>query len=161
MKKSQPKLLSFFYDKLSGADNFTLAELVASQVARESDIENVPDVQQIENLRLLAREFLQPTRDHWGKINITSGYRSRALNDVLRGANKRSYHLNGEAVDFVVSGKRLQDVYDWIVKHMRFTECFLERNASGKQWIHVAYSVTSLNQEFAVDNLVGDGEGVA
>lgn len=47
-----------------------------------------------------AVEIAQPWRDVIGPIRHTSGYRSPALNDALRGSNT-SQHLQGEAADSV------------------------------------------------------------
>ena len=79
--------------------NFTLAELCNSAAAKRFGINNNPDDKVIKNLELLAKNILQPIRDHFDKaIHIVSGYRSPGLNKKVGGASN-SQHLIGQAVD--------------------------------------------------------------
>ena len=59
--------------------NFSLKELTASQTADRKGIDNTPTEEHIENLKLLCENILQPTRDEWGIISVSSGYRSPEL----------------------------------------------------------------------------------
>ena len=43
--------------------NFTLNELTKSETATRLDIDNTPNDEQIESLRLLCENILQPVRD--------------------------------------------------------------------------------------------------
>ena len=47
--------------------NITLDELTKSQVAERKGINNNPNPQQIENLKALAINILQPVRSHFDK----------------------------------------------------------------------------------------------
>ena len=53
--------------------NFTLDELTKSQTAERKGINNNPSPKQIENLKALAVNILQPTRDEWSIISVASG----------------------------------------------------------------------------------------
>ena len=59
--------------------NFSLQELIKSDTAIRLDINNNPNSGQIEKLRLLCENILQPVRDHFGRVKVTSGFRSEAL----------------------------------------------------------------------------------
>ena len=59
--------------------NFTLQELIKSDTAIRLDINNNPNSGQIEKLRLLCENILQPVRDHFGRVKVTSGFRSEQL----------------------------------------------------------------------------------
>ncbi len=48
--------------------NFTLAELCNSAAAKRFGINNNPDDKVIKNLELLAKNILQPIRDHFDKL---------------------------------------------------------------------------------------------
>jgi zinc D-Ala-D-Ala carboxypeptidase len=48
--------------------NFTLKELVASQTADRKGINNNPNEDQINSLKLLCENVLQPVRDHLVKL---------------------------------------------------------------------------------------------
>lgn len=83
--------------------NFKLSEFVTSTTAQEKGIDNTPTPEIIENLRFLAG-LIQSIRDFSGPIQITSGYRSQALQDALiAGGNKNavdySAHTYGLAAD--------------------------------------------------------------
>lgn len=59
--------------------NFTLQELIKSDIAIRKGINNNPNAEQIEKLKLLCENILQPVRDRFGPVQITSGYRSSEL----------------------------------------------------------------------------------
>ena len=59
--------------------NFSLAELIKSDTAIRKGIDNNPNADQIEKLKLLCENILQPVRDHFGRVTVTSCYRSPEL----------------------------------------------------------------------------------
>ena len=62
-----------------GAPNFTYEEFLRSDTAQREGIQNIPDKDCVWcNMEYLAREVLQPVRDKFGPIRVTSGYRSAA-----------------------------------------------------------------------------------
>lgn len=85
--------------------NFTLEELTASDMAARRAIDNAPPPPMIATLRRVA-EALQATRDYLSAesgrdcpIVVSSGYRSRALNEAIGGSAK-SHHMLGAAADW-------------------------------------------------------------
>lgn len=83
--------------------HFELREFIASSKAKEHGIDNTPPEEAVENLRALCQHTLEPLREALGlPIIITSGYRCKALNQLLVYHSKRSQHMNGEAADFYV-----------------------------------------------------------
>jgi zinc D-Ala-D-Ala carboxypeptidase len=71
--------------------NFTLQELTKSDTAVRLGVDNNPNANQIEKLKLLCENILQPVRDHFGPVTITSGFRSPAL-CVRIGSSVNSQH---------------------------------------------------------------------
>ena len=65
------------------SNNFTLDELMATSTG----LINKPDdpVEVAVNLTRLAITLLQPIRDRWGPLQITSGFRSWAVNSAVGG----------------------------------------------------------------------------
>ena len=59
--------------------NFTLQELIKSDTAVRLGVDNNPNANQIEKLKLLCENILQPVRDHFGPVTVTSGFRSPDL----------------------------------------------------------------------------------
>lgn len=94
--------------------HFSLKEMTDSQTAVKYGIANVPSEQEIENLRRLCQGTLEPLREALQlPVVITSGFRTKALNDKLAHSSERSQHMQGQAADFYVgqspvSGSRFQ-----------------------------------------------------
>ena len=66
--------------------NFSLHELTKSDTALRNDLDNTPDEEATENLRLLCEKVLQPVRDHFGKgVKVNSGFRAPARCPAVRG----------------------------------------------------------------------------
>ena len=87
------------------SEHFMLSEFTRSSTAERLGICNELDPfypthkDIIANLRNLCEQVLEPLRAYVRQpIIISSGYRSPALNQALRGA-PRSQHLTGEAAD--------------------------------------------------------------
>lgn len=80
-------------------ENFTLEELCHSNTAVAKGLENIPNASQVENLKSLAINLLQPVRDLYGKpMIINSGFRSQEVNKAVNGS-PTSDHMNGKAAD--------------------------------------------------------------
>ena len=86
--------------------HFTLAEMCESQTAKKHGIANIPSSEAVANMRRLCEGCLEPLREALGlPIIITSGYRTKALNDKLAHSSERSQHVLGQAADFYITGQ--------------------------------------------------------
>jgi zinc D-Ala-D-Ala carboxypeptidase len=83
--------------------NFTLQELIKSDTAVRKGINNNPNAGQIEKLKDLCENILQPVRDHFGRVKVTSGFRSEDLCLAI-GSSRNSQHAKAEAADFECVG---------------------------------------------------------
>jgi hypothetical protein len=126
-------------NRVPGAKNFKYGELIKSDVALRLGIPNIPNEVQWANLELVAQRILQPVRDRWGRIRITSGFRCPALCLAI-GSTARSTHTFGWAVDFepVDTSIKLFDIMDWIYMNLEFDTLIAEYFPEG--WIHCTYS---------------------
>ena len=117
------------------SENFSLEELTRTSTG----LDNTPNEEQIENLRQLAINVLQPARDALGPIRVTSAFRAPDVNAKVGGAAS-SQHTKGEAADLMMSGgqKRL---LDWIVENVEFDQIISEfPDKLGRPlWVHVSY----------------------
>jgi len=109
--------------------NFTLKELTATN----KNVANNPNQDEIENLRLLCENVLQPIRDKFGYVIVSSGYRCPALNRAV-GGSSTSQHVNGMAAD--IKAENMPLVYEWIKENLDYDQAINEFNFS---WIHVSY----------------------
>ena len=116
--------------------NFYLSEFTTSQVAERNGFRNEPNEKQIENLRLLCVNVLQPLREIISvPIIISSGFRSFVVNAAV-GGRFNSQHLEGKAVDFTLPGMNLKEVFELIPKHLSFDQLIYEF----EKWIHVSWN---------------------
>ncbi len=118
------------------SENFSLDEFVISQVAERHGYKNEPNEKQIENLRLLCVNVLQPLRKIIKvSIFINSGFRSFDVNAAV-GGRFNSQHLEGKATDFIVPSMNLIDVFNIVLQKLSFDQLIYE---FGK-WIHVSWN---------------------
>ncbi len=83
--------------------HFALLEFTESATARKYGIDNTPTTEIVENIRALCVNTLEPLREALGQpVIITSGYRSKALNDIISHHSNRSQHMKGQAADFYI-----------------------------------------------------------
>lgn len=121
--------------------NFVLGEFVKTATG----LDNVPGQTEIENIRSLVVNVLQPLRDVVGKpIIVSSGYRSPLVNAAIGGA-KSSQHLKGQAADFHIKGLTNQQIIDTLIKNnIPFDQVIDEQlyRSSGRlaKWVHISYN---------------------
>lgn len=84
--------------------NFWLAEMIASDAARDLGIDNKPTAEHLANLRTLALGMEQVRAILGGPIGIESAYRNARVNEAVKGV-PNSAHALGLAADFVVAGQ--------------------------------------------------------
>jgi zinc D-Ala-D-Ala carboxypeptidase len=125
--------------------NFSLQELTKSDIAIRMQIDNTASPQVVENLQALVDNVLQPLRDAFGPIIVTSGYRSKAVNKAC-GGSTASHHCQGYAADFQALGVDNRELALYI-KNLKFTQLILEFYEDGvpdSGWVHCAYDPKDL-----------------
>ena len=131
--------------------NFTWHEFNRSQTATRHDINNVPNGVQRENIEILVNNLIQPVRNFWGSIRITSGFRCLDLNRKL-GSSDTSYHVKGQAADIEpIKNIKLFDILEWIHYNVNYTELIAEYFPDG--WIHIAYNIHSSKRELKLKDV--------
>jgi hypothetical protein len=84
--------------------HFSQMEFTESPTAKKYSIDNTPTPENVANLRSLCTYTLEPLREKLNlPIVITSGFRCKALNDIVSHCCHRSQHLQGQAADFHVA----------------------------------------------------------
>jgi len=130
--------------------NFTLQELIKSDTAIRKGIDNNPNADQIEKLKTLCETILQPVRDHFGRVKVTSGYRSPELCTAI-GSSVNSQHAKAEAADFEVMGTDNAELADWINKNLDYDQLILEYYKVGEPnsgWIHCSICDKDARKQF-------------
>ncbi len=84
--------------------HFALREFIKSATAMKHGIDNRPTPEVVANLKRLCINTLEPLHEKLGlPIVITSGYRTKALNNIIVHASRKSQHMTGQAADFYVA----------------------------------------------------------
>jgi zinc D-Ala-D-Ala carboxypeptidase len=131
--------------------NFTLKELTRSDAATRLGLDNQPNDEALENLKLLCEKVLQPVRDHFGKsVTVNSGYRSPESNAAV-GGSKTSDHCKGQACDLEIDGIPNPELAQWIMDNLEYTQLILEFYVPGGDpnagWVHVSYDPNNLKKQ--------------
>jgi|TARA_R110000796_G_scaffold17175_1_gene53070 hypothetical protein len=123
------------------SNNFSLSEFTSSPTADRLGIDNTPNKEVTDNLQELVTFVLQPIRDRYGSVVISSGYRSPELNKAI-GGSTTSDHCLGCAADFEVQGMDNKEMAKWIANNLDFKQVILEFYHEGDMhsgWIHCSY----------------------
>lgn len=116
--------------------NFTLSELIRSEYGIRKNIPNTPTPEVVESLMNLCDSILEPLRTAINKpIHINSGYRNVRINKGI-GGKPTSQHCKGEAVDIIVSGLTVEEVFQKIITlNLPFDQLIQEFDA----WVHISH----------------------
>lgn len=126
------------------SENFTLEEMLYSRTAEKRGIRNkIHDTDMvIPNLKKLCKKVLQPIRDKFGPIIVTSGYSNAALSFAL-GRKLTSEHYLGRAADIVSKTFNSYDIAKWVEKNLEFNQLIYEvrkrSNGVKYDWVHISY----------------------
>ena len=131
----------------------TLEECCKSATAIRLGIDNRPNQQQIIALQALATNVYDKVCEKFLlKIPVTSGFRSKALNDAISGSSGSSQHMRGEAFDLdldgTMNGVTNAQVFNYIKQHLNFDQLIWEFGTeSNPDWVHVSYDVSGKNRK--------------
>jgi zinc D-Ala-D-Ala carboxypeptidase len=122
--------------------NFTLYEMTKSETALRFGMANDPTETEIENMRLLCENVLQPVRNYYGMgVKVNSGYRHPLVNAKV-GGSTMSDHCKGVAADIEIPGIANAELAEWIKDNCEFKQLILEFYTVGvpdSGWVHVSY----------------------
>lgn len=123
--------------------HFSLAELAASSTAASKGLDNAPTPEAAQHLVRTA-EMLERIRSALGvPITVTSGYRSRVVNQAVGGA-ATSDHQRGMAADILAprygTPTQIARTLAPQVVALGIGQLILE-GVKGKQWVHVSTRV--------------------
>jgi putative chitinase len=141
---SKPAAIASVSPEMKLSEHFNLKEFTKSETATRKRIDNTPNLEHANNLKMVCENILEPVRKHFGKpVRINSGYRGPALNKAVGGSAK-SQHCNGEAVDFEIDGLPNPDLAKWVADNCDFDQIILEfydpKEGPNSGWVHASYS---------------------
>jgi zinc D-Ala-D-Ala carboxypeptidase len=125
------------------SEHITYAEAIHSNTAKRKSIDNTPNPNHVENMKVTAEKIFEPLRKFvGGPVKITSMFRSAALNEALGGSSSTSQHMKGQAMDLddVYGYKSNAEMYHWIKENLSFDQLIWEFGTDmNPNWIHVSY----------------------
>ena len=132
--------------------HFSLAEMVASQVATRKGIDNTPAPAIVANLTRLAALLEQVRALVGAPIAISSGYRSPALNKAVGGV-AHSVHVLGLAAD-ISTAKLAPKALALLIRQsdIAFDQLIYEGT-----WVHIGLSTGALRRQVLTAKFAGGG----
>ena len=120
----------------------SLREGIFSQTATRRDLDNNPNEEQLENMKLIAEKIFEPLRE-WvgGPIKINSFFRGLPLNTAIGGA-KSSQHMKGQAMDIddTFGHATNAEMYRWVKENLDFDQMIWEfGDDKNPNWVHISY----------------------
>jgi hypothetical protein len=125
-------------------------EGVYSTTALRRNIENKPNEEQLENMKLIGEKIFEPLREYvGGPIKINSFFRGVDLNKAIGGSN-RSQHCKGQAMDIddTFGYKTNAQMYSFIKENLDFDQMIWEfGDDNNPNWVHVSYVSPEKNRQ--------------
>lgn len=113
-------------------------EALKSQTAERKGIKNIPDTEQTENMKYVAKNVFDKVREAMGvPLIVSSFFRSPELNKAI-GGSKTSQHIKGEAID-IDHPSLNKKVFNYIQKNLQFDQLIWEfGDSTAPAWVHVS-----------------------
>ena len=129
------------------SEHISYKEVIRSSTAVRLGIANIPNSEQLENIKLIAEKIFEPLRNFFGKkIYISSFFRCVLLNTKIGGAeNSQHCALKGEAaIDLdadVFKGLENFQIFRFIKENLKFDKLIWEfGDFNNPAWVHVSYN---------------------
>jgi len=132
--------------------HITYREATKSYTAERLGIDNIPNDEQLVNMKTLADNVFEPLREGLDNkpINIAIFFRSPELNSNIPGASSRSEHMaygTSAAIDLDNDGREQfgwpsnRDIFFYIKNNLEFRQLIWEHgDNTNPSWVHVSYN---------------------
>jgi len=128
--------------------HISFEEATNSPTALRAGIKNVPNEEQLNNMRTVAEACFEPLREWYGKpIRINSFFRCEALNTLVKGS-KTSDHMKGQSIDISAGSKEENEkLFNWCKDNLKYKQLI---NEYGFQWVHISFELGNNKQQILV-----------
>jgi len=127
------------------SEHFTLDEATYSETAIRLNIDNLPNPQQFENMKMAAGH-LEEVRNVTGALRVNSWLRLPDVN-VAVGGSKVSSHMDGWAIDCSSSAHTPYELCQLVLKTgIKFDQLIHEYG----HWMHVSFAPEMRQQELTI-----------
>lgn len=122
----------------------TFQEAIRSDTAIRRGIVNLPTEAQYANMVRTYHDFYVPICEHFGKLPVSSFFRTKTLNTAVKGS-KTSAHMAGCAMDIDCDGRRTptnKELYLWCRANLKYDQLITEfpDKWGNPSWVHIANS---------------------
>lgn len=128
---------------MSKCNYFTVDDLIRSTTASKQGIDNQPSATIQKELEMTVHKLNFITiivHIKGATIRVTSGYRCKRLNELVGGV-KTSLHMQGRAVDFVVSDDRVKnELYESLINPVVKKTLGICEVIKYQSFLHVGFS---------------------
>jgi zinc D-Ala-D-Ala carboxypeptidase len=132
-----------FPDNIS--ENITFREATRSATAERLGISNLPDAEQLENMKFIAEHIFEKVRAEVARgkpLVVSSFFRHPLLNREVPGASASSDHMSGSAMDLQRTSRSAYtnaDIFNYIRQKLDFDQLIWEKGTDKEpQWVHVS-----------------------
>ncbi len=130
----------------------TIDEAIRSDTARRAGIVNLPDEQEYDHMMLVYTYIYAPLCERFGKLPVSSFFRSKKLNGIIKGASKTSQHMTGQAIDIDcdgIKGVTNKQLFTYIREYMNYDQIGLEYpdQWGNPGWVHVSFVSIETNRK--------------
>ncbi len=144
--------------------HISMKEATKSITALRLGIDNTPNADAINNMKVLAEKVFEPLRE-WvgGPIKINSMYRSPALNEAIGGSSKSQHCCKGGAsaidIDDVYGHKTNAEMFHFLKDELSFDQMIWEfGNEDNPDWVHISYISEEKNRNRILKAVRDDGK---
>jgi len=121
--------------------HISLREATFSITAIRKGYSNIPNKEQLENMKYVAENIFEPVREHFNSpIRVSSMFRSYKVNRAI-GGSKSSQHMKGEAMDINNRDKKPSnsEIFNYIKDNLVFDQLIWEfGDKDNPAWVHVS-----------------------
>lgn len=144
-------------NQMNLSNHLTLEMAEASHTAKVRKIDNTAPMQAKVALAFVGKKVYDPICAKFGRVLVTSGYRSPLLNTAIGGA-KSSAHTRGEALDLDMRATGLSniDLFYFILENIEFDQLIAEFEKGGEpEWIHVSHKESGNRRQALIAVRIG------
>ena len=157
---SPSKILSRDEIAMNLSKNFSLRELTASTIAVRHGVEEQfsPPPQAMVNITSLTQNILQPVRDQFGRVRVSSCFRHPHVNEIAGGSSTSDHCCSSTkaAADFEVISEEVSnlELAQWIRDNLKFSQLILEfynpEEGPNSGWVHASYDSVDQDNKMEV-----------
>ncbi len=132
------------------SEHCSYKEGVRSNTANRMGIDNIPNEEQLKNMKIIAEKLFEPIRAFMGRpIRINSFFRCPELNKAI-GGSPYSQHCKGQAMDIDIpyGDNPNAQIYHYVKDNLDYDQMIWEfGDDNNPNWVHISYVSPEKNRK--------------